>query len=67
MAAVRTEDKVVGRQMVCLSYRRRLLANRQMRRALVIVLDALVRPLLLNAVQHRLELTNVDHVPIHTH
>ena len=64
VAAMRAEDEVVGRQVVGLSDHRRLLADGEMGRATMVVFDALVDALFLDAVEHGLELANDDHVAI---
>ena len=67
MAAVGAKDEVVGRQVVGLPHGRRFLADGEVRRARVVVLDALVDAFLLDAVQHGLELADHDHVPVDAH
>ena len=65
VAAVRAKDEVVGRQVVRLADRGRFLADGEVRRAAVVVLDALVDAFLFDAVQHGLELADGEHVAIH--
>ena len=67
VAAVGTEDEVVGRQVVGLPHGRCLLADGEMRGAAMVILDPLIRTFLLDAVQHVLELADHDHVPVHAH
>ena len=65
--AVRAEDKVLGGQVVGHAHGCRLLADGEMGRPLMLVLDALVDALLFDAVEHGLKLANVDHVTIDAH
>ena len=62
VAAVRAEDEVLGVQVQALADRRRFLPDGQVRRPLVVVLDALVLPLGLDRGQHGLELADEQHV-----
>jgi hypothetical protein len=64
---VRAEDEVVRRQVVGLAHGRGLLADGEVRRAAMVVLDALVDPFLLDAVQHGLELADGEHVAVDAH
>ncbi len=67
VAAVRAKDEVVGRQVVRLADRGRFLADGEVRRAAMVVLDPLVDAFLLDAVQHGFELADGEHVAIHPH
>ena len=64
MAAVAAVDVVVHVEEKGLAHGRGLLADREVRRAPVVVLDALVRAAQLDLVQHGLELADEDHVAI---
>ena len=65
VAAVRAEKQIVRRQRRALSDRRRFLPHREMRRAFVVIFNALVRALHFNRVEHGFEFTNQQHVNIH--
>ena len=65
VAAVRTENQVVGRQPVRLPDGGALLSDRQMRRPAMVVGDAFPRPFFFNAVEHGLELAQDQHVAVH--
>ncbi len=67
VAAVRAEDVVLGAQEIGLADGGRFLADRQVRRAPVVVLDALVVAFLLDAVEHGLELADDRHVAVDAH
>ncbi len=67
MRAVRTEDVVVRVEQVCLTNRRRLLADRKMRRPPMIVREVLEMPLLLHRVEHLLERADDHHVALDAH
>ena len=67
VAAVRAEDEIVGRQVEGHADRRRFLADREVGRAAVVVLDAFVDAFLLDAVEHGLELADGDHVAVDAH
>ncbi len=67
VAAVRAKDEVVCSKVIRLAHSRRLLADGEVRWALMVVFDALIRILLLDAVEHGLEFANIGHVPVHLH
>ena len=64
VAAVRPENEVLGRQQVSLSDRGGFLPHRQVRRAGIVVLDAVVGVGRLDRVQHRFELADEAHVAV---
>ena len=64
MAAVRAEYKVLRAEVQALPHNRRFLADREMRRAAMLALDALPGALALDVLQHGLELANEQHVAI---
>ena len=64
VASVRTEDEVLVGQVVGLADRGGFLAHREVRRAGVVVLEAVVGIGGLDRVQHRLELADDPHVAV---
>ena len=67
VATVGAEDLVLGRKRHRLADSGALLAGREVGRAKVVEGDALVRPLFLDGVEHRLELADQQHVVVGTH
>ncbi len=65
MAAVRTEDKVLGVERRCLADRSRFLAHGKVRRSAVVVRNSVPRAGFFERIDHVLELADCDHVVQH--
>ena len=67
VAAMGAEDEVIGSQVIGHAHRRRLLADGEVGRPLVLVGNALVDTLVLDPVQHGFEFADEDHVAVDAH
>ena len=67
VAAMGAKDKVVWCQVVGLTHSRRFLANRKVSRTFVLVRNALIDPLALDLIEHRLEGADKEHIAVDAH